>query len=163
MRQQLGLDGADQMFTVVLLSCGFGAALGNTPAGFAAICYSGFQLILAYEISGICKLISPQWRSGQAIVDITGTVGYGHPGLHKFLAPRPVAARIVCWSVVCFECCSPFFLFAGSRGVMLLIACGAIFHVCIALVMGLNTFVWAFVATYPALLLMAHYVPHIPF
>jgi hypothetical protein len=160
MRQQLGLDGADQMLSIALLGCGFGAAFGDTAAGFAFTCYPALQLLLSYLVSGTAKAVSPQWRSGSAIVGITGTIGYGHPGFHRLVSAHPRLALLVCWSVILFECGAPLLVFGGVPGVTLLVLGGLAFHVGVAVIMGLNTFVWAFAATYPAVYLLAQHLPH---
>jgi hypothetical protein len=46
----------------------------------------------------------------------------------------------------------------GTPGAIAIIAIGLGFHVSIALLMGLNNFVWSFGASYPALVLLAHSV-----
>jgi hypothetical protein len=43
----------------------------------------------------------------------------------------------------------------GATGVAVFAVLGILFHVANAVIMGLNTFVWAFVATYPAILFCA--------
>lgn len=154
MRQQLGLDGADQMLLIVLLASGFGALLGNTPAGSGAVDYAALQLLLSYLIAGGAKAISPIWRSGNAIVGITGTIGYGHRWLHQLVSRNPLLARLVCLSVIVFECAAVPLLLLGIKGAWIVIIGGVCFHLGIAVVMGLNVFLWAFAATYPALLLL---------
>ena len=158
MRQQLGLDGADQMFTIVLLSCGFGAVLGDTVAGYAAVSYAGLQLLLSYWVAGFAKIISHKWRSGVAMIGISATVGYGEPRLHRFLTRHPLASRALCWTVIIFECGAPFLVFGGAPGAFALAAIGLSFHLGTALTMGLNTFVWAFGACYPSVILVAEHL-----
>ena len=155
MRQQLGLDGADQMVVIVLISAGFGAVFGNTAAGNAAVDYAALQLLLSYAIAGIAKAVSKSWRSGQAMVGITGTIGYGQEDAHVFLERRPNVAKTLCWSVILFECGAGPFVLLGYKAAWVVILLGASFHIGIALVMGLNTFVWAFAGSYPALLLLS--------
>jgi hypothetical protein len=155
MRQQLGLDGADQMLVILLISAGFGSAFGNTSVGSAAVDYAAFQLLLSYLIAGIAKALSKQWRSGQAICGITGTIGYGQQWVHSLLERWPVLARITCWSVILFECGAPVVALSSVRGTWLVIIVGTCFHLGIAILMGLNVFVWAFTGCYPALLLLA--------
>jgi hypothetical protein len=155
MRQQLGLDGADQMFTIVLLSCGLGAVLGDSVAGYAAASYAGLQLLLSYWVAGFAKIISPTWRTGSAIIGITATIGYGEPRMHHVLTCHRWAALSLCWAVIVFECGAPFLVLGGTPGALLLAAIGLGFHLGTAVVMGLNTFVWAFGACYPSVTLIA--------
>jgi hypothetical protein len=57
--------------------------------------------------------------------------------------------------VIVFECLAPLLVFTGPAGCLLFLSMGVLFHVGIAALQGLNLFVFAFVATYPALLLTA--------
>jgi hypothetical protein len=158
MRQQLGLDGADQMLNVVLVSAGAGALLLATsqPAGAeAAVDYAGLQLLLSYLIAGAAKAVSPVWRNGMAIVGITGTIGYGSAAVNALLTRRPGVARAACWSVIIFECGAvPVVLLGGGRGAWVVLWAGLAFHVGVAVVLGLNVFVWAFGAGLPALIVV---------
>jgi hypothetical protein len=72
------------------------------------------------------------------------------------LGAHPTVSRFVCWSVIGFECSAPLLILAGTPGAVAIIACGLVFHASIAMLMGLNVFLWAFAATYPALLFPAH-------
>jgi hypothetical protein len=56
------------------------------------------------------------------------------------------------WLVIVFECAFPLVLWVRPQGAALLLACGLAFHLCNALVLGLNRFLWAWLAGYPALL-----------
>ena len=161
MRQQLGLDGADQMLVIGLLAIGGGAALGNTVAGHAAVDYAALQLLLSYAIAGAAKAISPTWRSGSAIVGITGTIGYGHARVHSVVKRFPLLAKALCWSVITFECSAAPLILLGVKGAWVIIVVGMCFHIGVAAVMGLNVFLWAFAACYPALLLLGSQVDHL--
>jgi hypothetical protein len=154
MRQQLGLDGADQMLVIVLVSAGLGEAFGDTPAGYAVVSYAALQLVLSYAIAGAAKAISSHWRSGRLLVGITGTIGYGHPRIHLLFQRSPLATKIACWAVIVFECSAVPLAFLGVKGAWLIIVAGLCFHIGIAFVMGLNIFLWAFAGCYPALLLL---------
>jgi hypothetical protein len=65
----------------------------------------------------------------------------------------------MCWGVIAFECGSPSLVLGGTSGALLLTAVGLSFHLGTAVVMGLNTFVWAFGACYPAVILIADQRP----
>ena len=59
-------------------------------------------------------------------------------------------ALFVGWAVIVFELLFPLALVAPNSLMFSLFAIGAIFHLGNALVMGLNTFLWTFLAAYPA-------------
>jgi hypothetical protein len=53
--------------------------------------------------------------------------------------------------VVIFECGFPLVLVGCTPVTAILLTIGVIFHVTVSIVMRLNTFLWAFVAVYPAI------------
>jgi hypothetical protein len=154
MRQQFGLDGADHMLVVVLLATGFGALFGDTAAGSAAVDYAALQLLLSYAVAGTAKAISPTWRSGHAIVGVTRTIDYGQTHVHRLVKRYRVLAKATCWSVIGFECLAAPLILLGVKGAWVVLIAGLCFHIGVAAVMGLNVYVWAFAACYPALLLL---------
>lgn len=86
------------------------------------------------------------------------TIGYGSPPVGAFLGRHRRLALAACWSVIVFECSAPFLLLLGTPGAFAIIVVGLCFHLSIALLMGLNNFLWSFGAAYPALLFLAHSV-----
>jgi hypothetical protein len=158
MRNQLGLDGSDQMMLVVCTGVAVALLVPDHGAQVVALDYMAAQLLLSYAVAGIAKAISPSWRSGRAIPGIMSTIGYGSPPVGAFLKRHQPLALAACWSVIVFECSAPLLILFGTPGALVIIAVGLGFHVSIALLMGLNNFLWSFGATYPALLLLAHSV-----
>lgn len=159
-RNQYGHDGSDQMFLVV-----FGATtvawLGSgTDIATAAMLYLAGQAMLAYAVAGIAKVVSPVWRGGGALEEILDTVALGWPPLAGFLRRHGRVSRLACAGVVAFECVVPLLVLAGTPWVWLMLAGGVLLHVGTAFAMGLNNFLWAFCATYPAILLLADRVAY---
>jgi hypothetical protein len=154
LRSIYGHSGAQQMMICVCAALAFANAV---PDGHVvqhmSLWFIALQSVLAYVTSGWAKLGSAVWRNGEGLVGIMRTSIYGHPGVYRLLAQRPWLARVASWSTFLFE--SSFFvvLVAGQVEVTLaFLAVAALFHLTVAVVMGLNLFLWAFVATYPALL-----------
>jgi hypothetical protein len=56
------------------------------------------------------------------------------------------------WSVILTECLFAVALLTPFPITLAILIGGAAFHIMSGLVMGLNTFIWSFVATYPAIL-----------
>lgn len=158
LRNQLGLDGSDQMMLVVSTGVAVALLVPDYGAQVLALDYMAAQLLLSYAVAGVAKAISPSWRSGKAIPGIMSTIGYGSPPVGAFLKRNPMLARASCWSVIVFECSALFLILLGTPGALVIIVVGLGFHISIALLMGLNNFLWSFGATYPALLLLAHSV-----
>jgi hypothetical protein len=158
-RTQLGNDGSDQMTLVVLMSTLVGWLTIGTEIAVVAVCYAALQLMLSYVAAGVAKLGSRTWRDGSALPAILNTVGLGRPALSRFLRPRPRLSMTLSWGVIGFECLAPAWLLLGPSGAGALIVLGCGFHASIAYTMGLNTFFWAFTATYPALVVLAQTSP----
>lgn len=68
------------------------------------------------------------------------------------LRARPAIGRAAGHSVLIWESLFLLALTAPPAVVLAMLAAGAAFHAGCAIVMGLNRFIWAFVAGYPALL-----------
>jgi hypothetical protein len=157
-RDEFGFDGSDQMVLVASTAIAAGLLLPDPQARAVALYYLAAQLLLGYAAAGSAKAVSPTWRAGRAIGEITSMIGYGTPRLGAFLKRHPATGRVLCWSVIVFECAAALLFLAGTPGAIAIIAGGVAFHVSIAAVMGLNNFVWSFASTYPALLYAAGHV-----
>jgi len=160
-RYQLGLDGADQMRSVVLAGLLVFYAAPGQLASRAGLIFIAAQAILSYFTSGYAKLISPVWRHGEAVSGILSTKTYGDPTGSAWIMNHSYASLFLCWGTIVFECWCPLLVFAGVRGCLLFIVLGVGFHGFIAVGMGLNDFFWTFTATYPALLYLSGIVPHV--
>jgi uncharacterized membrane protein (DUF485 family) len=68
------------------------------------------------------------------------------------LSEHSALARAATLAVLAWECAFPLVLVLPAPFAYVMLALGVLFHVTNAVVMGLNTFVWSFVATYPAVI-----------
>lgn len=149
-RQSFGLDGADQMSFLILLTLLF-CFLASSDEGIRAVgaWFIALQLALSYIVSGVAKLLSPEWRSGRAIPGILSTYTYGTGLTRRLLASHRWLGVMLCWSVIVLELVLPFGLLLDPPSLVLLLCLGLLMHLAIAIVMGLNDFVWGFAAGYP--------------
>jgi hypothetical protein len=154
-RREWGNDGSDQMLAIVLVALfvGFGP-FADRFLQVAALVFLCAQVCLAYGVAGAAKLLSPVWRRGEALALILDTSTYGHPRSAALLQRHACVARWLTWSVVVAELAFGLglVLVLPSPWAWVLLSWGLAFHVATAVFMGLNTFVWAFLATYPALI-----------
>lgn len=152
-RMPVGLEGSDQMQLCVFGPISLLCLDRDSRALEEAVTYfiSG-QACLAYFTAGAAKAISPSWRSGEAMKGVMATEIYGSPKLLSMLQAVPGSSFAIAWAVIAFEVAFPFAIVASPSSAALFIAIGAAFHISIAFCMGLNCFVWSFLATYPALL-----------
>lgn len=158
LRNQAGLDGSNHMILVASTVVAAVLLLPDPQARAIALYYLAAQLLLSYAAAGAAKAVSPVWRSGQAVPLIFSTQTFGSPRIGAMLKRHPTVGLLLCWSVIAFECVAALLILAGTPGAVVIIAGGLAFHVVVALVMGLNTFFWAFASAYPALLFLAHQV-----
>jgi len=155
-RTPLGQNGADQMQLIVLIGllCYF---LGpDSLSRSAGVAFIGVQYVIAMATNGLTKLSSGTWRSGEAMVLIFRTRTYGNALAHGLMSRHPYVARGACWSVIAFETAVPLTVVVPHPGIAVLACLG--FHVGIALVMGLNSFVWSFGAAAFALVPLGGFV-----
>lgn len=158
LRSPMSRDAGDSMTFVVCTGVAVCLLVSNQSAQNLALYYIASQLLLSYIVAGTAKAVSPTWRSGDAIPGVLNTIGHGSPTVGVFLKRHASLSRALCWSVVMFECSAVALLFLGTPGAIVIIAAGLCFHISIAALMGINSFVWSFGATYPALLQLAHTV-----
>ncbi len=144
-RHYLSYDGADEMILLCLTAIALGRLTRSpeAPAYFIAA-----EAGLAYFIAGIYKAASPFWKRGLALMLITRTRLFGQQNLSRALQQYPRAASAFEFAFVLWESIFVAALFAPPKVLLATLAAGLIFHLACAWVMGLNTFLWAFGATY---------------
>ena len=158
-RTAFGADGSDQMTTIILVTTFLCAGPIATPTTMVmGLLFIAAQSALSYFASGTAKLASPVWRSGAAVGMIFGTASYGTPTVARLVRAHPQLSFVLSWSAMVAETLFPLCLVVATPWRWLFLAWGVAFHGCCAAVMGLNNFLWAFVATYPALLFAAVWV-----
>lgn len=158
LRMPVGRDGSDQM-NVLIIGPACMAMLCNRHVAYTSVLlFVAAQASLAYTTSGVAKLISPVWRSGDALPQILSTLSYGNQRAAQFLHSHHVLSLILSWVVISFEAGFLLAFLIGPRATLVMLLFGAVFHLSCAVLMGLNCFLWSFVATYPAILFSSLYV-----
>lgn len=146
-----GGDGADK---IALVACG---AAGMIAAGITIhdplLCLAGLvwgagQLSIAYATAGLAKLPNGFWRDGSALAAVVTSYRAGHP-LAAAIVRRGSLAVALAWALMLIEALFPLALFAPRPVCLAALAAMALLHLATAFVMGLNTYPWAFTATYP--------------
>lgn len=152
LRNQYGLDGSDQMQLILFAGLAVYYVTPDPMGKHAALWFICLQSILSYLTAGIAKVISPVWRNGRAMLGILGTMSYGNSLASQLMVKFTFLSKALCWAVIVFECAFPLLAFVSPTACVVFIACGVLFHLMIALNMGLNVFFWSFVASYPAII-----------
>ena len=149
-----GMDGADNVFVHVTLGLAAYALARLFDAPSVGLYYIAAYAGLAYVTSGVTKLSDAAWRSGVALGWVVNLQVFGTRWAVGFLAPRPRLRQVLSWSIMLAEVSAPLAVLLPAHGIALVLVAGLAFHATMAVCMGLNTFVWAFLATYPAVLLV---------
>lgn len=152
LRSPFGNDGADQMTLVcfVALSVSY---IGDSQAVLnACLWFIAGQSCLSYFTSGVAKLGAPGWRHGEFVPFIFGTFVYGHSVAARLFQKSRRLSLFASWLVIIPECLFVLIFFIPLPWSMAFLAWGVMFHLLSASLMGLNTFFWSFVGTYPAVL-----------
>jgi hypothetical protein len=112
------------------------------------------QLILSYSIAGFSKLISPTWRRGDALPGVMSGYTYGHAISSAVANRHRILSLAICWILMVGETSFPLSVLMPKWVLWSALAAFTLFHISGAVLMGLNTFIWSFVASYPSLLLL---------
>lgn len=151
-RHLYGSDGTDQVSFLVQAAATVARAGEHRPQVVdAGLWFVGLQATAAYAASGWAKVVSPTWRSGQALPGVMRTYAYGDPHTWRALQRYPRATKILAAGLLALECLFPAVYLARGRLARPLVLSVAAFHLANARIMGLGRFVWAFGSMYPAL------------
>jgi hypothetical protein len=152
-----GTDGSDQM-NVVIIATAFlcTAPIASETLSKVGLWFIGLQACLSYTVAGISKLVSSEWRNGTAVRDIFSSKTYGTKWAYDFLQKDSWVNSFLCWNVIIMETLFPLCLILPWESALIFLIWGGIFHLFCAAIMGLNSFFWSFVATYPAIIFI-HY------
>ena len=111
------------------------------------------QSVLSYLLAGIAKLRNKRWRNGDALRSLLQSEGPYVLWQHaRSVAKAPLPCVTLAWSLMTFELLFPLVLILPSDARLIVLSLGLAFHILNAVVLGLNRFIWAWGATYPALL-----------
>jgi hypothetical protein len=128
------------------------AAAGSRTALAAGLSFVAAMACLAYVSAGVAKLRSGNWRGGAFLGAVLATEFWGGERLSSFATGSPWLVRLLERGVIVFELVFPIVLVLPLPAALAVLAMGVLFHLAVAVALGLNTFLWAFVATYPAIL-----------
>ena len=153
-RSPFGQDGSDQMSSIVIVVLFlYHINPENLIVAQAGIWFIALQSLLSYFTAGFFKAKGEKWtKRPNAVYLIFNTATYGSKPIAGYLQGRQAAITFLTWSTVAVEVAFPLVLFTGYPGMIIFLGWGLSFHLMNALVMGLNSFLWAFLATYGAII-----------
>jgi hypothetical protein len=150
-RNRLGTDGADQIVKITFAALAL-ASFGDSLA-LQKIClwFITLMAVLSYVTSGLTKLRIAGWRSGGHLSSVFSTVDYCHRTVGRTLSKNPRFTRMAAGMIIGAECSYPMVFVLPYPMYYPWIVAGLAFHAGAAVFMGLNTFFWAYLAAYPAI------------
>jgi len=150
--------GSDYMTLIVVAAVFVARSLGENDERWVTVSlgYVAFQVCLSFFIAGIAKLRRKKWRNGEALLGFLNSKYYGVPA-----RMRPSGSKVLAvpasWFLILFECFFPIALF-DPKLCLGMIVLAILFQLINAFVFGLNRFVWAWLAAYPALYWCSQYI-----
>ncbi len=151
-RAPIGMDGSDQMSSILFTALALAHFVPGQHTVDLVLWFITLQTCLAYVTAGSLKAKEQGWRDGSYLARIFTTATYGIPRFGEYLKEHQRLAAVMALTVIGIETLFPLVFVIPQRGALALLAATALFHVGSAAIMGLNTFVWSFLATYPAVL-----------
>lgn len=143
--------GSDAMTIVILTALSVARFFpGSEAIQQGTIWYIAVQAGLSYFVAGWSKIGKASWRSGQALPAIFQTSAYtASPGMNWIIG-HPLVCFSMAWTVLIFECTFPV-AFLSPTLCLFYLGFALVFHLTNVYILGLNRFVFAWVASYPAL------------
>lgn len=152
-RLRYGMDGSDQMTTLILaaltLGALFPAAMLQTQAFIA------LQLTLAYGTAGVAKFSSKTWRSGKGFRGVMSTALYGNRQISRIFDFHPALPVISSFTIYAGQVSIATLFVIGGGAAFVGVALATMFHFLVAFTMRLTSFLLAFGAGFPAVLLLS--------
>lgn len=143
--------GSDYMTVVILSALTVSSAFPDSEVvAQGALYYIVIHLCFSYVISGFAKLGSSEWRRGSALLAFIDAGTFSAPESIRRLLSSSFPAFVLSWTIVLFECAFPLSL-VNREICLVFLLLGFAFHLANAYFLGLNRFLFTWLAAYPAL------------
>jgi len=153
-----GISGADKMTRLIMI-IGSISFFRSTPlVTSAGLIFISLQLILAYCTAGWVRLFVPTWRNGTDLALVLRQHTYSNKFVWSLTKNNKLLLKFVALFILFFECSFLICPLLSSTLFYIYLGCGILFHLSNAFIMGLNSFVWSFLSTYPALIWLHYYI-----
>ncbi|HMO18318.1 MAG TPA: HTTM domain-containing protein [Oligoflexia bacterium] len=124
------------------------------------ILYIAIQITSSYFIAGLIKIRQGNWRNGNALGAFINSTIYNHDSFIRSLSRSPAILTLLSWVIIVFEISFITSLFDPDIcRIYIIIAFG--FHIANAYIFGLNRFIFAWAACYPALIYSCNFISKI--
>jgi hypothetical protein len=152
LRGPQGNDGSDQMASILVFAALIGEAAHSSFATAATLIFIAVEAAFAYATAGFLKAPLKGWRDGSFVLDVLRTGSFGNAWILKTFETWRLLPVLFGLGVAFGDSAIAFAALTPPMACLALLAFGLALHAGIAIVLGLNTFVWSFAATYPAIL-----------
>jgi hypothetical protein len=123
----------------------------------ASLWFIALLVCLSYLTAGISKLKNGDWRSGNGFKYIvTSHEQTPVKKINIFFEEHKILTKLINWLIILFECAFPIAVFAGQIVFWCFLVAGIVLHFAIAFGLRSGKFFWICIATYPALMFVAH-------
>jgi hypothetical protein len=127
---------------------------GNKMVTLGCVYFIGLQSLISYFVAGLSKWKKSEWRSGQALRAFLQITIYKTPKWMNSLCKKDVFVCGLSWILMLFEVGFPIVIFSRPELAERFLILGLLFHLANAYWLGINRFLYAWVATYPCVLFM---------
>jgi hypothetical protein len=118
-------------------------------------------MILCYFTSGLLKLLEEDWRNGKSLKGILLTETYSISLLKNIIkVTNPRILQVASYFIIFWEISFIYSPFMNINLLILFLLIGILFHLFIAIIMGLNTFLFTFLGCYPAIIYFNQFIIH---
>lgn len=158
-KNSFGKDGGDQMLVFVFICLSI--PLINLESVFIkqlTMFLLAYQVMFSYLVASFSKLKGELWRNGKALTGISYSNLYGNKKLYSILIKTPFLSGILSFLVISFQLIFPITLIFPINIFLVFFLIGFLFHLFNSVVLGLNSFLFSFLSTYPSLLYLNYLI-----
>jgi len=145
-------NGGSDYMTILVLSALTAESLSSHSykISLAVLWYLSIQVCSSYFIAGLVKIRRQNWRNGTALRCFVASTIYREDELSRFIKEKKGIAIVLSWLLFLFELGFPLALVSSDLSLVVILM-AIFFHVGNFYIFGLNRFVFAWMACYPAL------------
>jgi hypothetical protein len=156
-RAFLPMSAADQLNTILLFCLTVNAWLPDL-ATITLFAIAG-QVLCCYFLNGLLKAKANKWWNGAHLKDVLQTENYSRKWVVNLASKTSGSAfRLPGGVIVIWELSAIITPLLPPALLWIYLGIGIAFHLFNAVVMGLNTFFWSFISSYPAILFTHYYL-----
>lgn len=142
--------GSDYMTIIVLAVVSLSLIFRSDPIiALGCLWYLALQTVLSYFVAGVVKVRQKNWRSGRALPAFLASAVYASSPAMKAAYSNRLLMLFASWAIIVFELAFPL-VFVSPVLVVPVLFAAFMFHGANCFVFGLNRFLFAWAAAYPA-------------